>query len=300
MRISRQVRRGFSLVEIITALTILSIIGVALTKMVLSQTRSFQYENSSRRARTASRSAINILTTDLRMTQDIGGLDSVDATNNRWVDVKVPIAFGIVCKTSGSATYIALVAVDSFQMSSSKYGGYAIRNQTTSAYTYTHAGNSDTITVVDPSNCHTPGIYADTAVLSGRSGAVVKVTPVAAAPTVVGDPAFVWQHVRYQFDTSGVYRGRYGLYRRISGRGNSDKLTEELIAPFASNARFSYFTNPSAYNDTAVKVAPTVMNQIRGFQIYLPAESSDTVPGSNAPQRANTTTSVFFKNTRVQ
>jgi prepilin-type N-terminal cleavage/methylation domain-containing protein len=300
MRISRHVRRGFSLVEIITALTILSVIGVALTKMVLSQTRSFQYENSSRRARTASRSAMNILTTDLRMTQDIGGLDSIDTVNNRWVDAKVPIAFGIVCKTTGSATYLALVAVDSFQMASSKYGGYAIRNTTTTQYNYTHAGNSDTITVVDPSNCHTPGIYADTAVVSGRSGAVVKVTPVSVAATVVGEPAFVWQHVRYQFDTSGIYRNRYGLYRRIRGRANSDSVKEELIAPFASTARFSYFTNPSAYNDTAVKTAPTVMNQIRGIQIYLPAESFDTVPGHTAPQRANTTTSVFFKNTRVQ
>lgn len=300
MRIPRQVRRGFSLVEIITALTILSIIGVALTKMVLSQTRSFQYENSSRRARTASRSAMNILTTDLRMTQDIGGVDSIDATNNRWVDVKVPIAFGIVCGTGGGGTYLALVAVDSFQMASSKYGGYAIRNQTTGAYTYTHAGSSDTISVVAASNCHTPGIYADTAVVSGRSGAVVKVTPSPVAATAVGDPAFVWQHVRYQFAASGIYSGRYGLWRRIRGRANADSVKEELIAPFASTARFSYFTNPSAYNDTAVKTAPTVMDQIRGFQIYLPAESFDTVSGSKAPQRANTTTSVFFKNTRVQ
>jgi prepilin-type N-terminal cleavage/methylation domain-containing protein len=39
MRSSTTSRRGFSLVEIITALTILAIIGSALTKMILSQTR---------------------------------------------------------------------------------------------------------------------------------------------------------------------------------------------------------------------------------------------------------------------
>jgi len=299
MRISRQVRRGFSLVEIITALTILSIIGVALTKLVLSQTRSFQFENSSRRARTASRSAMNILITDLRMTQDIGALDSVDATNNRWIDVKVPIAFGIVCAVTGANTTIALVSVDSFQMAASKYGGYAIR-QTTGAYSYKHAGSSDAVSVVPALNCHAPGIYADTAVIAGRAGTTVNVTPGPPAGTAVGDPAFIWQHVRYQFDTSGIYHGRYGLWRRIRGRANTDSVKEELIAPFQSTARFSYFTNPSAYNDTAVKTAPAVMDQIRGLQIYLPAESSDTVPGHTAPQRANTTTSVFFKNTRVQ
>jgi hypothetical protein len=77
-------------------------------------------------------------------------------------------------------------------------------------------------------------------------------------------------------------------------------LKEELIAPFSSTARFSYFVNPSNYRDTASKTAPTNLNTIRGFQIYLPAESSDTVPGHTAPQYANTTTAVFFKNTRVQ
>ena len=37
-----------------------------------------------------------------------------------------------------------------------------------------------------------------------------------------------------------------------------------------------------------------------GFQIYLPAESVDTVAGHTAPQRSVTTTAVFFKNTREQ
>jgi prepilin-type N-terminal cleavage/methylation domain-containing protein len=115
MRTHPRARRGFSLVEIITALTILSIIGVALTKMVLMQTRSFQYENAARRARAVPRSAMNIMVTDLRMVQDIGGLDSIDATNNRWVDLKAPIAFGVVCQLTGSSATIALVAVDSFQ-----------------------------------------------------------------------------------------------------------------------------------------------------------------------------------------
>ena len=299
-RCRRRSRRGFSLVEIITALTILGIIGVALTKLVLGQTRSFQFENSGRRARSAARSAMNIMITDLRMTQDIGGVDSVDAVNHRWVDVKVPVAFGIVCQVNGANAVIALVAVDSFQTVASKYGGYAVRSAS-SVYNYQHAGVSDTIQTVASTNCHTPGIYADTAVISGRSGRVVRVTPAPPGGTAVGDPAFIWQHVRYQFATSTIYPGRLGLWRRIRGRANADSLKEELIAPFASSARFAYFlTAPTSYRDTAAKVAPGNVDKIRGFQIYLPAESSDTVPGRTGPQRANTTTAVFFKNTRIQ
>ena len=34
---------------------------------------------------------MNILITDLRMTQDFGGVELLDATNNRRIDVKVPL-----------------------------------------------------------------------------------------------------------------------------------------------------------------------------------------------------------------
>ena len=69
MRNSLRTRRGFSLVEIITALVILSILGVAMTKVLLSQTRGYQYDNGGRRSRTAARSAIKILITDLGLTK---------------------------------------------------------------------------------------------------------------------------------------------------------------------------------------------------------------------------------------
>jgi prepilin-type N-terminal cleavage/methylation domain-containing protein len=298
MRTHPRRRRGFSLVEIITALTILSIIGVALTKMVLMQTRSFQYENAARRARAVPRSAMNVMLTDMRMVQDIGGLDSIDATNNRWVDLKAPIAFGVVCQLTGSSATIALVAVDSFQIASSKYGGYAVRTSG-GTYNYSPAGNSDTVTAVNVSNCHTPGYYSDTAAIGGRLGSVVNVTPAPPAGATVGAPAFIYQRVRYEFAASGIYSNRLGLYRKISGRANTDVLEEELIAPFSSSARFKYFVSPANYHDTASATAPTNMNTIRGFQIYLPAESSDTVPGHKGPQHAYTTTAVFFKNTRA-
>jgi hypothetical protein len=273
-----------------------------MTKMIMTQTRSFQFENSGRRARTAARSAMNIMITDLRMVQDNGGIDSIDATNNRWIEIRTPYVFGVVCEVNASYAMLGLVPVDSFQTVSSKYAGYAVRDKTTGVYGYSAAGTSDTIKVQDVSKCHGPGYYPDTATVSGRSGIVVKVTPGPPAGTAVGDPAFVYQRVRYEFKGSGIYANRLGLYRKIMGRANTDSLWEELVAPFSSTARFRYFVNPSNYNDTSSTIAPTQanLNKIRGFQLYLPAESSDTVPGHTAPQYANTTTAVFFKNTRVQ
>ena len=97
-----------------------------------------------------------------------------------------------------------------------------------------------------------------------------------------------------------VVGDRLGLYRTVSGRGGSDQTTDELIAPFASSARFYYYTmNPYGNpRDSAVTTPPGNLNNLRGFRIFLPAESSDTMPTRNTPQSATVSTAVFFKNTR--
>jgi prepilin-type N-terminal cleavage/methylation domain-containing protein len=297
MRTRPRSRRGFSLVEIITALTILAIIGGAMTKMMLAQTRGYQYDNGARRSRTVARSAMNIMITDLRMTQDNGGVAYLDATNHRRVDVRVPVAFGVVCEVTAGTVAMAITPVDSFQLASIKYGGYAVRNATTGIYAYVDDG---TLSSANVSKCHGGGvsIYADTITMGGRTGAVVEVTGAPPAGTTVGSMAMLWQRVRYSFDSSTAYPNRAGLYRIVRNSASAD--TTELIAPFSWSARFSYFTNPPQLKDTATTTAPADYNQVRGLKINLAAEAADTVPGYTGPKKSPLTTAVFFKNTRIQ
>jgi prepilin-type N-terminal cleavage/methylation domain-containing protein len=303
MRTHNRTRRGFSLVEILTALVIMSILGVAMTKVLLSQTRGYQYDNGGRRSRATARSAMNILITDLRMTQDNGGVTYLDATNHRRVDVRVPIAFGVVCSTTATSLIMALAPVDSFQYTTMRFGGYAVRNPTTGIYAYVPGGS---ISTVDANNCHGgPKVFADTVTMGGRQGKVVQVTGNLPSGTVAGSMAMIWQTVRYQFDTSKVYAKRAGLFRIVTGSSVAD--TNELLAPFSWNARFKYYTSPLARQvspfvngDTAKNVAPTDYNTVRGLQIYLAAEAGDTVPGRGGPKKSPLTTAVFFKNTRTQ
>jgi len=297
MRSPTRSRRGFSLVEIITALTILGIIGAAMTKMLLSQTRGYQYDNGGRRSRTVARSAMNIMITDLRMTQDNGGVSYLDATNHRRADVRVPVAFGVVCEVTGSAVAMAITPVDSFQLATIKFGGYAVRDATTGIYSYVAGG---TLSPTDPGRCHSSGvkIFADTITMGGRAGAVVEATGVPPAGTVVGSMAMLWQTVRYSFDSSRAYPNRAGLYRIVSNATSAD--TNELIAPFSWSARFSYFTNPAQAKDSATTSVPADLNQVRGLKILLAAEAADTVPGYTGPKKSPLTTAVFFKNTRIQ
>lgn len=301
MRHSPTGRRGFTIVEIITALTIIAIIGLAMTKLILGQTRSFQYDNGARRARAAARGAMNILITDLRMVQDeAGGVTAVDATNNRLVTVRVPTVFGVVCQVNAGDVVVALVPTDPFQLSSSKYGGYAIRNNISGLYTYVSASASDGVTITGTGRCRTANIGADTATIAGRAGGTFVLTPGPPGGTAVGDVVFVWQSVTYEFRNSGIFPGRLGLYRTVSGKAGTDNTADELMAPFSPTARFSYYTkNPYPANDTPATSAPAALGDIRGFQIFLPAESSDTMPTRNTPQSANATTAVFFKNVRL-
>jgi prepilin-type N-terminal cleavage/methylation domain-containing protein len=299
MRTSTSSRRGFSLVEIITALTILAIIGSAMTKMILSQTRGYQYESGGRRSRSTARAAMNIMITDLRMTQDNGGLSYVDATNHRRVDVKVPVGIGIVCTVSGSSLIMALTPVDSFQLASINFGGYAVRNSTTGIYAYVSGG---AMTSADVNQCHGNGVYADTVPINGRTGAVVQVTGTPPVGSALGSMAMVWQTVRYSFDSSKAFPGRAGLYRIVTGSTTAD--TNELVAPFSWNARFKYYTTMSrsggVVDDSPKTSSPADLNTVRGLQIYLAAEASDTVPGYSGPKKSPLTTAVFFKNTRIQ
>ena len=222
MRPSSATRRGFSILEVIVALVIVAILGTAVTKLILGQARSFQSDNGSRRARSTSRSAMNILITDLRMTQDNGGVSYLDAVNNRRIDVRVPLVFGVVCEVNALSAVIALVPVDSFEIASAKYGGYATRNPTTGVYAYTTTTALDTVQGTGAGRCHGNGvnIYADTVTTSGRAGRVVLVTPAPPAGTVVGAPAFIWQTVTYEFKNSGMYPGSFGLYRVSRGRAS--------------------------------------------------------------------------------
>ena len=134
------------------------------------------------------------------------------------------------------------------------------------------------------------------------TGSVVQVTGAPPTGTAKGSMAMIWQTVGYSFDSSKVFPGRAGLYRIVSGSTTAD--TSELVAPFSWNARFKYYTtmsrSGSTVDDSPKTAAPTDLNTVRGLQIYLAAEASDTVPGYDGPKKTPVATAVFFKNTRNQ
>jgi prepilin-type N-terminal cleavage/methylation domain-containing protein len=312
--IRSRARRAFTLVEILVAVVILGIVGGALVKLIISQSRFTEKQIARRNSRTVSRNAMNIMLTDLRMTQDVGGLlaagrqSPVSTAPNVMYDsvvVRVPIAFGLYCGQASSDAVLSLLPVDSAMTALGYYGGYAIRDSATQNYSYADVSNPvpfSSVTTLPLTNtfCSNallggPGITQVT--YNGSTGKIVTLAQSLTGPKNAGWPAFMYQQITYIFQPSATYAGRIGLFRKIktgpSSSANAYKV-DEIIAPFDTSAGFRYYV---LNEDTAQVAPPASLAQVRGLQLYL-AGSSPSVPVGEQAAQAALVTGVFFKNRR--
>jgi prepilin-type N-terminal cleavage/methylation domain-containing protein len=286
----QRVRRGFSLAELLVAVVLVGIIGGALSKMVVNQMRFFDTVQVMRGARSAARNSMNVMLSDLRMVQDSGGVTAV-ATGDKSITVNVPYSFGLYCGNTGGVSIVSMLPGDSASLAMAKFAGYAWRKRSTGRYTVV-SGATATVTTANTTVCTTSaGIntISITPASTARTGLIYELTPVIPSTTAPGSAVFFYQTVTYSFAASSIYPGQYGLWRSVSGG-----VTEELMAPFASTARFRYYTTS---DDTSRTTAPS-LDQLRGVAIVLDANGSRTPAGRTTTTQSHMMTSVFFKNTR--
>src|SRR5204862_2764127 len=130
LTMTKFLRKGFTLNEVMISLVILSVIGAAFTRILTYQTRYLAHETSIRTARSVARTANNILLTDLRAVQDSGGVDSV-GVGGQFIRILVPYRLGLVCGTNGLVTTVSMLPVDSATIALSVYKGFAWRDSLT-------------------------------------------------------------------------------------------------------------------------------------------------------------------------
>lgn len=274
-------RRGFTLTELLVGMVIMGVIGVALTRLFMSQSRFYDLQTQMRRARFVTRTAINAALSDLRMVEATGGV--VSATTKQ-ITVRAPYAMGIVCASGPTQTTLSLWPVDSTMYANAGFGGYAWRDSLGNE-TYVETGAS--VVAGAAALCTAAGV---TVLAGGRVVAVQPPLPAALpAVTAVGTPIFLVQRLTYEFKASTALPGRTALWRTVTATGQSD----ELVAPFDSTASFGFFT---AGSDTAQTTAPVPVTAIRGLQLNLAGQSERAPEGSSTPRRALAVTAVFFNN----
>ena len=281
--------RGFTLAEVLISMVLLGIIGVAMTRMLINESRLFEVQKARRDARAVGRQSMNVLFSDLRMAQDgAGAPGTVMTAKSDTLRVRLPYAFGTVCGVGSSVT-VNMLAADSATRAAASYAGYAWRNRISGQYTYVPLAQSTNAPVASssPATCTaTARLRVDTT--NGRSWEPMDLKPVVAGPQP-GAPVFVYQEVQYWFGASTAYPGRVGLWRQATGGG-----AEELVAPFDATARFKFYTRNS---DTPSATAPAILDSLVGVAIVLNGASVSNIPGRQ-PVKTSMETSVFFRNRR--
>jgi len=277
------IRRGVSLIELLVGIVIFAIVGAAFTKLLSVQGRFFDKQGMANAARNVSRASLNRVISDFRMIEATGG---VIAATSQSLTIRIPFAIGVVCGDDGAlGTVVSLLPVDSTTYANAGYYGYAWRNFQTGAYTYVEnpsselAGNAvicvaKNLTTVPP-------------------GKVVTLTPLLPAGAGLGAPVFLYARVRYEFKASLAVPGKLGLYR-TQIRPNGTESSEELVAPFASTAKWRFFVVSNS--NTAQDNVPAQLSDLRGLELHLDGTSENIAPGRTSNESAPFTTAVFFKN----
>ncbi len=272
-------RKGVSLSELIVGMVILGVIGMALTRIMVTQARYFDHQKTSNMARNVSRGPLNRVVSDLRMVEAEGGVTAASATS---ITVRVPYAIGVVCVSTTTATTISLLPVDSSMYAAPGYSGYAWRNGQ-GKYQYRMTG---TLSSGVLSDCTNKGIGTLTANLAK----VIKISPKLSDTASVGTPVFLLRNIKYEFKASTAIPGTTGLYRTVIDNGNS---TEELSAPYANDAKFRFYVGSSVTGQDAV---PAALSTLRGIELNMTGQSERVPRQGVAPQKAPFVTAVFFKN----
>src|SRR5262249_25627089 len=270
-------RAGFTILEMMIALVILAVIGGSLVRVLVSQTRLFEKASAQRDSRNVTRSAVNVIASDLRMVDAASGLVAASANT---IVVRSPFAVGIVCGASGGGTAVSLAPADSAMWSGAGFSGYAWRD-TPRAYNYVEAGAP--LTPGGAATCAAAGVPT----LPG--GRVMTVTPAMRAGALIATPMLVEQRLRYQFKPSVLVPGANGLWRTVVATG----VAEELAAPFTSAARFKFLVLNA---DSAQSAVPTPLADTRGIEFVLAARSTYTAGGGAAPDSTLVRTAVYFRN----
>jgi hypothetical protein len=269
-----------SITELLIAMVILAIVGMALTRIMVTQARYFDHQKKSNQARNVSRGPLNRLVSDVRMVEALGGVVSASATA---LTVRVPFAIGVVCSsTSGSGTQISMLPVDSAMYAGPGFSGYAWRDGM-GKYHYMDSGTlHDDGDVVA---CTTAGINT----LTTQKGYARRITPKLTDTASVGTPVLMYRKITYEFKTSVLVPGTIALWRTIVANGT----TEELSAPYESTAKFRFFIKSAL---TAVDTPPADLSTLRGIELNMTGVSERTAEGASQKERAPFITAVFFKN----
>ena len=300
-------RRGFSLPELLISMVMISIIGVVLTRLVVTQSRFSNKQILQRNARGVSRGALTIMESELRAVEQGTAFKgytgvAVPVPTTSAIVVNVPWAVGVRC----GVNLVAVLPVDTIQqaigVSTTSLGnatgtvGVGVMNGATQRYDYDPTPSAAHGTTIDVAACQANGIN----VSGANAMPQLKVVRLSAnmSTGTIGTPVMLFYRVRYHFDNSTSVPGRRALFRTVASSGAAFGTPEELVAPFDTSAGFRFYVGNNRM-PTATPVTDSAgLENITGIELRLNAQSERNTQGRTAPETSNYRTSIFFRNRR--
>jgi prepilin-type N-terminal cleavage/methylation domain-containing protein len=270
-------RAGFTLAEVLVALTLTAVLGAALTGAFVSQSKFFDKQEKVGAARAVTRSSLNMLLSELRMVERTGGVEAAEADS---LTINVPYAMGLYCGVSGTTMHISVLPADSFMLANAGYSGFAYR---TSDSTYTYEDRN--VPPSDGADSECTGLAQPVTVLDG-----VLDIPLGQAGLKAGTAILLYQQVSYVFRASTSVPGTTALWRRVH---HTLPVEEELVAPFAPTAGFGYYVGDVVASQPSVAAAS--LDLVTGIELTLDG-LSERPESDGTHQTAPYSTSIFFKN----
>ncbi|NIM49209.1 MAG: hypothetical protein GTN62_04615 [Gemmatimonadales bacterium] len=254
------------------ATTVMAILGIALVRMLMSDSRFVSRQDAMVSARQTARSALNVMAVELRMVSDSGLM----AASPDSVTVRIPVAFGMTCRTTAEGTIATLVPYDSLTYASAVVAGMAWHDD---AGEYRFLAGVKANPSTEEAQCTADSIR----VVPG--GELVQINPPTAVPS--GRVFYLYQLVTYRFAASAELAGRVALWRSVG------KSNDEIAVPFDSAAGFGFLTGPKlSVQDTP----PADLETVRGLELRLIGISESPPQGRTEPERFELVTQVAFTN----
>ncbi len=258
--------RGFTLVELLVGTLVMAILGIALVRLMLSDSRFVSHQEALVATRQTARGALNLMDVELRMISD-GGLRTARPDSVR---ARIPYAFGVSCRSPGAGSVIAaLVPPDSLLYAAAVVGGMAYQGDD-GAYV-----NEPGVSVASSTNlsaCSADSIF----VVPG--GRLVQISGISGQLPDSGRILYLFQDVTYRFGASSEIPGRLALWRK-----SGSAAYEELVAPFDTSSGFRCLVGMGLQPTTCPPAGGP--DSVQGLELRIVAASEHPPRGSDEPTR---------------
>ena len=271
-------RRGFTLTELLIAMVVMALVGTALARILINNSRFVTRQDAMMESRATARAAMQAMVAELHMVPD-GGL--LIATQDS-ITVAVPYTFGMLCGTAAGVTTGSLMPADSLMYASAVPDTIGVRNPTTGAFLRRR--------VTSTAGSPTPATCTIDSVRVIPGGSLIGMT--IPGPSVAsGSLFYLSQTVTYRFMTSADVPGRRGLWKRVGSASY-----EEIAAPFDTAAGFAFLMHPLMRLDPRTSLPASARDSVRAVELRLTGASVSVPRGSSTPQTFDLRTTVAFMN----